>query len=84
MDGDLVIIDPSVKPRPGDFVVAKLANEDEATFKKYRPRGSNPDGGEIFDLVPLNEDYHTIRVDQDRPGFVVGVMMEHRRRRRIR
>lgn len=82
--GDVIIIDPSVAPVPGDYVVAKLDNETLASFKKYRSRGTSPNGTPIFELVPLNEDYATIRVDESNPGRVIGVMMEHRRKRRRR
>src|SRR5690606_22541990 len=34
-EGDRIIVDCEVAPRPGDFVVAKNS-EEEATFKKYR------------------------------------------------
>jgi hypothetical protein len=50
--GDRVIIDPAVAPQPGDFVVAKNG-EDEATFKKYRPRSVNERGDVVFELVPM-------------------------------
>ena len=45
--GDRVIIDPEVAPHPGDFVAAKNG-EQEATFKKYRPRGMDAHGNIIF------------------------------------
>ena len=79
---DRIIIDPDVAPNPGDFVIAKLDAETTATFKKYRPRGSDKDGQEIFELVPLNPDFPTIVVNADNPGRVIGTMVEHRRRRR--
>lgn len=78
--GDRVIIDPDLSPNPGDFVVAKNGKE-EGTFKKYRPRGVAEDGSEIFELVPLNEDYATVRSDQTQLR-VIGVMTEHRKRYR--
>lgn len=78
--GDRVIIDPSVSPQPGDYVVAKNG-EDEATFKKYRPRGINDRGDTIFELVPLNEDYPSMRSDVT-PIRIVGTMVEHRKYRR--
>lgn len=78
--GDRVIIDPEVHPQPGDFVVAKNG-EEEATFKKYRPRGVNEFGGDVFELVPLNEDYATMRSDVQ-PIRIVGTMVEHRKYRR--
>lgn len=80
--GDRVIIDPDVQPQAGDFVVAKNGDE-EATFKKYRARGTNDAGSTIFELVPLNPDFETLRSDE-RPIRIVGVMVEHRKYRRTR
>lgn len=57
--GMSVLIDPDEHPHPGDFVVAKNG-EEAATFKKYRPRGIGEDGQEVFELVPLNDDFPTI------------------------
>jgi SOS-response transcriptional repressor LexA len=78
-EGDIVVIDPDVMPSPGDFVVAKN-HEEAATFKKYRPRGIM-DGKEVFELIPLNEDYAVMRSDQQ-PIHIIGTMMEHTRYRR--
>ncbi|HAZ41953.1 MAG TPA: LexA family transcriptional repressor, partial [Methylococcaceae bacterium] len=61
-EGDTIIIDPDIKPSPGDFVVARNADQ-EATFKKYRPRGRNAQGIDVIELVPLNEDYPILRSD---------------------
>lgn len=80
-EGEIVIIDPSVTPIPGDMVVAKNGDE-EATFKKYRPRGTDDNGKDIFELVPLNDDYPTLRSDRDGPMRIIGTMVEHRRFRR--
>ena len=81
-DGDRVIIDPEVAPQPGDFVAAKNG-EQEATFKKYRPRGIDARGNVIFELVPLNDDYPTLRSDVQQIN-IVGTMVEHRKYRRAR
>lgn len=81
-EGDKVIIDPDVTPQPGDFVVAKLTEEEEATLKKYRPRGSDPEGRPVIDLVPLNEDWPILRMNSERPGRIIGTVIEHRRYRR--
>lgn len=80
--GDRVIIDPDVAPHPGDFVAAKNG-EQEATFKKYRPRGMDASGNMVFELVPLNDDYPTLRSDIE-PIRIVGTMVEHRKYRRAR
>lgn len=82
LPGDLVIIEPEWEPRPGDCVAAKNGRE-EATFKKYRQRGVADNGTVIFELVPLNEDYPTVRSDQI-PLTIIGVMAEHRRKTRRR
>jgi SOS-response transcriptional repressor LexA len=78
--GDRVIIDPDIQPQPGDYVVAKNG-EDEATFKKYRLRSINDQGEPVFELVPLNPDYPSIRSDQV-PIHIVGTMVEVRKYRR--
>lgn len=80
--GDRVIIDPNISPQPGDFVVAKNG-EEEATFKKYRPRSVNERGETVFELVPLNEDYPSMRSDVT-PIRIVGTMVEHRKYRKRR
>lgn len=78
--GDRVIIDPEVMPSPGDFVVAKNGAE-EATFKKYRPRSIDAAGNTVFELVPLNEDFPSMRSDVV-PIRIVGTMVEHRKYRK--
>lgn len=82
VEGDVVLIDPDEHPRPGDFVVAKNG-EEAATFKKYRPRGIGEDGQEVFELVPLNDDFPTMRSDRQHIQ-IIGTMVEHRRRRKRR
>lgn len=78
-EGDIVIIDPAVTPQPGDYVVVKN-QEEEATFKKYRPRGRNDRGEEYFEVVPLNPDYPTLRSDVD-SLYIVGTEVEHHKLR---
>ncbi|EKB12684.1 TPA: helix-turn-helix domain-containing protein [Aeromonas veronii] len=75
-EGDLIIVDPDESPQPGDYVVAKNGS-DEATFKKYRPRGIDESGKEVFELVPLNDDYPTMHSDRQHIQ-IIGVMVEHR------
>lgn len=76
--GDRVLIDPEVTPRPGDFVAARNTKQ-EATFKKYRVRGIDELGAEIFELVPLNDNYPVLRSDEHHL-VVIGTMIEHRRK----
>ncbi|MEY4762760.1 MAG: hypothetical protein RLZZ200_2616 [Pseudomonadota bacterium] len=82
IDGERIIVEPALTPMPGDMVVAKNGSE-EATFKKYRPRGVNEHGVEVFELVPLNTDYPTMYSDRQ-PIQIIGVVVEHRRKPRNR
>ncbi len=75
-EGDLIIVDPDEAPQPGDFVVVKNGSN-EATFKKYRPRGIDENGQEVFELVPLNDDYPTMYSDRQYIQ-IIGVMVEQR------
>jgi SOS-response transcriptional repressor LexA len=81
-DGDTIIVDPDVLPGPGDYVVAKNS-EEEATFKKYRPRGLNEKGESYFELIPLNEDYEPMRSDFQKIK-IIGTAVDHIRRLRRR
>lgn len=82
LEGDVVVIDPGVDPLPGDYVVAKNGSH-EATLKQYRPRGTNDQGQEYFELVPINPVYPAMRSDHHHVT-IIGVMMEHRRYRKKR
>nr|MBF0684264.1 helix-turn-helix domain-containing protein [Pseudomonas sp.] len=77
LEGDRVIIDCNVHPRPGDYVVAKNGGE-EATFKKYRLVRVDEEGREVFELAPLNPDYPAVRSDQQHLE-IIGTMVEHRK-----
>lgn len=76
-EGDLIVCDPDVAPNPGNYVIAKNGSE-EVTFKKYRPRGYKADGSEIFDLVPLNEDYPTLS-SETCSITILAKVIEHRK-----
>jgi len=76
--GDRLIVDPERQPKPGSFVVARNGSN-QATFKKYRPRGIDAQGNEIFELAPLNEDYPTMRSDTEKLT-IIGVVTEVRQK----
>lgn len=76
-EGDRIIVDCSVSPRPGDFVVARNSDH-EATFKRYRLLGKNEHGIDVFELVPMNKDYPSLRSDTNHIE-VIGTMIEHRK-----
>lgn len=68
--GDRVVVDPDIRPEPGDFVVAEV--QGAVTFRKYRAR-EDPE----FELVPMNDDWPITKSD-DESVKVLGVMVEHR------
>lgn len=80
-EGDRIIIDPAVYPRPGDACIASVNGE--VTFKRFRPRGLNEHGKDVFELAPINADFATIRSDQAGAEVsIIGTVIEHRRYRR--
>lgn len=78
--GDRLIVDPELTPNPGNFVIARNGSN-QATFKKYRPRGIDASGNMVFELVPLNDDYPVMRSDTEKLT-VLGVVVEHRHKLR--
>lgn len=80
--GDIIIIDPEAAPLPGDFVLARIAREAEAVFRKFRPRASEADGATTVELAPLNADWPSLLIGAETPGRIIGTMVEHRRYRR--
>ncbi len=78
--GDMVIVDPATDLRPGDFVVATDGGE-EATVRKYRPRGTGESGTMVFELVPMNDDFPILHSERDHLR-IIGVVVEYRSYRR--
>ena len=76
-EGDWIILDPMAVPEPGDFVVAKCGEKKELIFRKYRPKGLDNSGKMTFELVPLNEDFPSLRSDI-LPIEIIGTLIEHR------
>jgi SOS-response transcriptional repressor LexA len=71
-EGSIIIVEPALKPRPGDYVVAR-SRENETTFKQLVKAD-----GEYF-LRPLNPSYPTKPLGN---ATVIGVVREVTRRLR--
>lgn len=67
-DGDIVVIDRSLEPHDGDYVVAFI--DGEFTLKEYRTDAKN----RCVWLMPHNKDFKPIRVEADDQFTVWGVM----------
>lgn len=81
--GDIVIIDPDVKPKPGEFIVARLQKNNTIVLRKYRLLDKEIATTDQFELSALNEDWPTIVVDDNNPGEIIGTLIEHRCQRRL-
>lgn len=78
--GDRIVIDAKLRPEPGEFVLAKT-DDDKLLFRKYRPRSTNGNGVLVFELMPLNDDFPSIRSDSHEIE-IIGTMIEARSSRR--
>lgn len=67
-EGTLILIDPEREAVNGSLVVAKLENENEATFKQYVQ-----DAGQHY-LKPLNPNYRMLMIDKT--CRIIGVAIE--------
>ena len=68
LDGDLVVVDRSLDPKNGDFIVAYI--DGEYTLKEFKMDES----GECDWIISHNLDFHPIRVDRERNLLVWGVV----------
>ncbi|HDO7865867.1 TPA: LexA family protein [Legionella pneumophila] len=59
---DILIFNPSAKLNPGDFVAAKIGNENEIIIRKYKQL-SFTQTEQSFELIALNEDWANIQVN---------------------
>lgn len=75
--GDVLIIDPSVTPEPGDIVLVESAIKSEAILGKYRYR-VDESGEEQFEVYPVNNDFDTLQSSSHKLR-IIGVVIEHRR-----
>lgn len=75
-DGEYVLINRDLQPIAGDFVAAIKDGENQATFKKYRPKGFDANGVEYWQLIPSNDEFPIID-SRFEPFQVIGVGVEH-------
>lgn len=78
-EGDVIVVDPDVVPKPRAPVVARRDEDNEATFKLYHPRGNDANGNPIIELVPLNEYFPKLVISAEHPGRIIGPVVNHLR-----
>lgn len=59
---DILIFNPNTKLNPGDFVAAKIGNENEIVIRKYKQLSISKTE-QSFELIALNEDWANIHVN---------------------
>ena len=78
--GDIVVIDPALKPEPGEFIVAR--SSEGILFRRFK-QAVKEDGKEFYILIPSNHNYaevNSLTLDLQ----IMGTMVEHRIFRRKR
>ena len=73
-EGDIIVVDPDIEARPGDDVVARLDDSNEATFKRLRIKAYDARGRPLVELVPLNPDWPVLTLKKS--GRIVGPAMD--------
>ncbi len=68
LDGDLVVVDRSLEPKNGDFIVAYI--DGEYTIKEFKMDAS----GKCAWLIPHNPDFQPIKVTAENDFSVWGVV----------
>lgn len=72
-EGDVILIDPHIKPNPGDYVIVRN-DEGEATLKQLRVYGK------LQVLHPLNSKYKDIELSEKHEYVIVGKVVEKKKR----
>lgn len=68
LDGDIVVVDRSLEPNNGDFIVAYI--DGEYTIKEFK----KDESGQCAWLIPHNPDFQPIRVTAESNFIVWGVI----------
>ncbi|WP_131778508.1 helix-turn-helix domain-containing protein [Legionella bozemanae] len=61
---DVLIVDPDIKPKPGDFVMALLEGDESVIIRKYKQLSASKNTPE-YELIALNNDWADIHVDSN-------------------
>lgn len=71
---DIQIIDPSVSPKPGDYVAVKISGKDEAIICQYKKLSyTSPE----FELLTLNDHWPNIKVNEGVEVEIIGKVVQN-------
>lgn len=75
--GDLVFVDPNVKPEPGDCVAVVLVSDATVAFRRYRPSATGGFVEPPYALHAHNSDYEPLQVTKRHKPTFLGTLTEH-------
>ncbi len=73
-DGEIIVVNPHIESKPGDFVIIKNKENDEATFKQLKRYG------DTSILHPLNPKYPDIELKKNFKYRIVGKVVKKEKR----
>lgn len=73
---DVLVIEPSVLPEPGDFVAVKISSKPETIICQYRKLSYTSDE---FELLTLNDNWPNIKVSNGMEVKIIGVLVQNLR-----
>ncbi len=73
-DGEIIIVNPNLEARPGDFIVIRNEDNGEATFKQLKKYG------DVWVLHPLNPKYPDIILKKEFRYRIVGKVVKKEKR----
>jgi SOS-response transcriptional repressor LexA len=71
---DVLVIEPTVSPNPGDYVVVKLTNKSEVIVCQYKKLSYT---SSVFELVTLNDNWPNVKGDESIGIEVVGKVKQN-------
>jgi SOS-response transcriptional repressor LexA len=76
---DFCIIDPAVKPSPGQMGVFRIARWNRNLFRRYTVDGYLPNGQPRIVLEALNPAVEATVINDQNPCEVIGTLVSHER-----
>jgi SOS-response transcriptional repressor LexA len=71
---DIQIIDPSISPNPGDYVVVKISSTNEVIVCQYKKLSyTSPE----FELLALNDNWPNITVNESIRVEIIGKVVQN-------
>ena len=71
---DILIIDPSLQPEPGDYVVVKITGKAEVIICQYKKLSYT---SSEFELLTLNDNWPNIKVNETVQAEIVGKVVQN-------